>query len=153
MELGLDMVMVPVLLQSISMVKNLNFPFRLVFSCINVVGYEALPLGFKMANQMNMTNYVYGSELFSRKGERIARKVCAAKNAQSDPRYRSVAWDSIELFDAFAIHQERDQKADHLVVYAFQFQRSENAPMCCSEIELLYRPSIPDNIPYWQASV
>ena len=64
-------------------------------------------------------------------------------------RYRNAIWDSMEFFDALdivAIPRELNSKADSLAVAASTLMPSED----CVRMEIIFRPSVPDNMDHWQ---
>ena len=63
-------------------------------------------------------------------------------------RYIHAVWDSIELFDAFAIKEvprEQNAQADALDVAAATLQPCESLISGESKMEIIFRPSVPDN--------
>ena len=83
--------------------------------------------------------------------ELVVRQVknqCQAKHTRLRA-YRNEVWDMVEkFFLAFNIQfmpQEQNRMADSLAVAASTFHPPQN-PLLRYEIEVRYRPSIPDNI-------
>lgn len=131
--------------------KWVPLSFKLEYEATNnVAEYEAFLLGLQTARNMSIQSLkVLGdSELVVRK----IRNQCQTKH----PRliaYRNEVWDMVEnLFISFNIHfmpQEQNRMVDSLVVVASTFHPPQN-PLLRYEIEVRYRPSIPDNIKHWQ---
>jgi len=67
--------------------------------------------------------------------------------------YRNKVWDFVEnLFDAFnitAVPRDANKQADSLAVAASTF-KPPSKPQFKYEVEMRYRPSIPDNTKHWQ---
>ena len=63
--------------------------------------------------------------------------------------YRNVVWDAIEIFDAFsikAVPREETTVAEALPVIACTFEILEYLKEKNCELEVLFRPSVPDNL-------
>ena len=75
----------------------------------------------------------------------------AAKNNRLRD-YRNAVWDTIEMFNAFAIQavpREGNTLADALLVIACTFEIPDYLEEEC-KVEVLFRPSVPDNQDHWQ---
>jgi hypothetical protein len=80
------------------------------------------------------------------------KKVFVAKNERLR-RYRNVVLDTIELFDAFAIKvvpRERNVVVDALAVATSTLQPCRELVNGECKMEVIFRPSIPDNLEHWQ---
>ena len=115
-----------------------------------MVEYEVLLLGLQTARNMNIQSLkVLGdSELVVRH----VRNLCQTKHPRLRA-YRNEVWDMVEnFFLAFNIQfmpREQNRMVDSLAVAASTFRPPQN-PLLIYEIEVRYRPSIPDNIKHWQ---
>jgi hypothetical protein len=68
-------------------------------------------------------------------------------------RYRNVIWNVIELFDAMdliVIPRDQNSLVDSLVVAASTLQPLEDLMKGEGKLEIIFRPSVPDNIDHWQ---
>lgn len=66
--------------------------------------------------------------------------------------YRNHVWDEIESFDAFSIEvvpREFNSKADSLAVSAALLVPHLDFTINTYRVELVYRPSVPDNSESW----
>jgi hypothetical protein len=64
-------------------------------------------------------------------------------------KYRNVIWDTIEFFDAIdliSIPREHNNLADSLAVAASTVQPSEDLLHGKGKLEIIFRPSVPDNV-------
>lgn len=62
-------------------------------------------------------------------------------------------WDTMEYFDAInleAIPRESNSLADELVFATSTMQLFDNLIEDKSKMEIVFRPSVPDNFEYWQ---
>jgi ribonuclease HI len=116
----------------------------------NVTEYEALVLGLEVAKKMGVLHIsVFGDS------ELVVQQI-RKKYKTQHPRmrsYRNHVWDLIDnLFDAFcitAIPREQNQQADALATAASTL-RPPPLPKLKHEVEMRFRPSIPDNVRHWQ---
>jgi hypothetical protein len=68
-------------------------------------------------------------------------------------RYKNVIWDVIEFFDAIdliAIPRDQNSLANSLVVAASTLQPSKDLMKGEGKLEIIFRPSVPNNIDHWQ---
>jgi ribonuclease HI len=131
--------------------KTYNFAFKLEFDATNnVAEYEALLLGLEIAKDM-------GIKILNIKGDSdlviLQVKNKYACKSERLRRYRNAIWDVIEFFDAMdliAIPRDQNSLADSLVVAASTLQPSEDLMKGEGKLEIIFRPSFPDNIDHWQ---
>ena len=122
------------------------FSFRIEFEATNnVAEYEALLLGLEIdRNQKIKCPSVIGdSDLIV---SQIKNQLAAKNNRLRD--YRNVVWDTIEMFDAFAIRavpREENTLDDALSVIACTFEIPNHLKEKECKVEVLFRPSVPDN--------
>jgi ribonuclease HI len=131
--------------------KYYNFAFRLEFDATNnVAEYEALLLGLEIAKDM-------GIKIINVKGDsdlvilQVKNKF-ACKNERLK-RYRNAIWDTIEMFDAMdiiSVPRDQNSLADSLAVAASTLQPSEDLIKGEGKLEIIFRPSVPDNVDHWQ---
>ena len=131
--------------------KWVTLSFKLEYEATNnVAEYEALLLGLQTARNMGIQSLkVMGdSELVVRQ----IRNQCQTKHPWLRA-YRNEVWDMVEnFFSAFNIQfmpREQNRIADSLAVAASTFHPPQN-PLLRYEVEVRYRPSIPDNIKHWK---
>lgn len=131
--------------------KWVPLSFKLEYEATNnVAEYEALLLGLQTTGNMNIQSLkVLGdSELVVRQ----VRNQCQTKHPRLRA-YRNEVWDVVEkFFMEFNIQfmpREQNRMDDSLAVAASTFRPPQN-PLLRYEIEVRYRPSIPDNIKHWQ---
>jgi ribonuclease HI len=127
--------------------ETISLSYKLEFETTNnVAEYEALVLGMRAAKEMGIEEVsVFGdAELIIQQ----VRNVYQAKH----PRFRSYrneVWDLIDnFFSAFNITfvpREENTSADFLAVSESLF-KVPLPPKIYSEVEIRYRPSIPDNV-------
>ena len=128
-------------------VQVYKFAYRLEFDATNnVAEYEALLLGLEACKGM-------GIKLLNNKGDSdlIVSQVkgqfaCISERLK---RYRNAVWDIMELFEALnltTIPRELNSEADELVVAASTLQPSENLGKEEIKMEIIFRPSAPDNV-------
>jgi hypothetical protein len=129
---------------------TLCYAFHLEFEAMNnVVEYEALLLGLNMAKDM-------GIKIMKIQGDSDmvilqVKNQFACKNDRLK-RYRNVVWDTMEWFDALSLEVEPrmfNEKDDALVVVASTLQPCKYL-LEGGKLEIIFRPSIPDNIEHWQ---
>lgn len=73
------------------------------------------------------------------------------KNGQLK-HYRNKVWDCIEDFDDFSIEsvpREKNARADSLAVLASLLLPHLDFKDGSYRIEIVYRPSVPDNVNHW----
>ena len=111
--------------------------------------YEGLILGLKKAIDLDIKVLIaYGDS------EIIVRQVhnsihCISKHLQN---YQREVWNLISHFDAFnimSIPRFQNQEADLLANVATKLIPSKNFTPDFFSVELIFRPSIPDNIFNW----
>jgi ribonuclease HI len=129
----------------------ISLSYKLEFEITNnVAEYEALVLGMRAAKEMGIKEMVvFGdAELIIQQVKNIYR----AKHPRLRS-YRNEVWDLIDnFFSAFNIvfvPREENTAADSLAVSASLF-RIPLPPKINGEVEVRYRPSIPDNIKHWK---
>jgi ribonuclease HI len=128
-----------------------KFAYRLEFEATNnVAEYEAILLGLELAKALKI-------KLLSIKGDsdliimQLKNKF-TCKN-QRLRNYRNAVWDTMEHFDALdleAIPREQNSLADELAVAATTFQLSDELINDKIKMEVIFRPSVPDNSEHWQ---
>ena len=128
-----------------------KFSYRLEFDATNnVAEYEALLLGFELekALRINMLSIKGDSDFVIMQ----VKNKFTCKN-QRLRNYRNVVWDVMEHFDAInleAIPIEKNSLADELAVAASTLQLSDELIKDKIKMEIVFRPSIPDNSEHWQ---
>jgi ribonuclease HI len=131
--------------------ETMPLSYKLEFEVTNnVAEYEALVLGLRAAKDMGIEEIaVFGD------AELIVQQIRNAYQAKH-PRlrsYRNEVWDLIDIFFlAFNISfvpREENSMADSLVVLASQF-KVPLPPKLKYDVEVKYRPSVPDNIKHWK---
>ena len=124
--------------------------YKLGFKCTNnIVEYEALFLGLKALRdlQAQKINIQGDSEL-------VIKEVQGSYQAKH-PRLRSYGNLVLDLMEGFkecqytVIPREENSEADALAVSTSMFPIPEH-PKGDFQIEVRYRPSIPDNVDHWQ---
>jgi ribonuclease HI len=128
--------------------KVFKFSYRLEFDATNnVAEYEALLLGLEICKDM-------GVKCLNIKGDLVIQLknkfTCKSERLK---RYRNAIWDSIGDLDALkliAIPIEQNSKADELAVVASILHLSDNLIDENISVELIFRPSVPDNMNHWQ---
>jgi ribonuclease HI len=116
----------------------------------NVAEYEALVLGLRAAKDMKIEELaVFGD------AELIVHQVKNLYQAKH-PRlraYRNEVWDMIDSFfldfNISFVPREENSVADSLAVSASNF-KVPFPPKLKYEVEIKYRPSIPDNVKHWK---
>jgi ribonuclease HI len=131
--------------------ETISLSYKLEFETTNnVAEYEALVLGLRAAKDMGIEEIsVFGD------AELIVQQIKNAYQAKH-PRlrsYRNEVWDLVDsFFLAFNISfvpREENVMADSLAVSASQF-RIPLPPKLRYDVEIRYRPSVPDNIKHWK---
>jgi ribonuclease HI len=124
---------------------------RLEFECTNnTAEYEALLQGLRKALDMNIQNLtIFGDS------EIVVRQVrdsihCLSPHLKS---YQSEVWNLMSKFSAFNINsipRLNNAEADLLANVASKLLPAEGLSPDAFSIELLFRPSIPDNVTNWR---
>jgi ribonuclease HI len=130
--------------------KAMHLSFKLDFKTTNnIAEYEALILGLNTAKEMG----IKGLKVFG-DADLIIQQVNSTFQAKHVrlKAYRDEVWkirDSFSIFGISYIPRDMNHLADSLVVSASMFippmPRRLNY-----EIQVKYRPSLPDNIKYWK---
>jgi ribonuclease HI len=131
--------------------ETFYYSYRLEYHCTNnVVEYEALIIGLNLAIDKGVTHLkvIGDSDLivsqvlldFTAKNERLKRYRDFA---------RSIA-KSFEIVSIKAVPREENYVADALVVSASTLQPCDGPLQNLCKMEVLFRPSIPDNLEHWQ---
>jgi ribonuclease HI len=128
-----------------------SLSFKLEFETTNnVAEYEALILGLRAAKDMGIEEIsVFGdAELIVQQ----IRNIYQAKHPRLRS-YRNEVWDLVDsFFSAFNISfipREENVMADSLAISTSNF-RVPLPPKLRYDVEVRYRPSVPDNIKYWK---
>jgi ribonuclease HI len=131
--------------------ETISLSYKLEFEVTNnVAEYEALVLGLRAAKEMGIREMVVFED-----AELIVQQV---KNIYQTkhPRlnnYRNEVWDLIDsfflAFNISFIPREENAPADFLSFSASLFE-APALPSDRSEVEIRYRPSVPDNVKYWK---
>ena len=133
--------------------SNQTFPFsfKLEFSATNnVIEYEALILGLKAAKDMNIKHL----EVFS-DSELVTSQVKERYKVKSIrlKQYKNEVCDLIDknvlAFNLSFVPREKNQMADSLALVVSGF-KTPLIQQVKYEVQMKYRPSIPDNIKHWQ---
>jgi ribonuclease HI len=131
--------------------ETISLSYKLEFETTNnVAEYEALVLGLRAAKDMGIEEIsVFGD------AELIVHQIKNIYQAKH-PRlraYRNEVWDLIDnfflAFNISFIPREENTMADSLVVSASNF-RVPLPPKLRYDVEVKYRPSIPDNVKHWK---
>jgi ribonuclease HI len=130
---------------------TISLSYKLEFEVTNnVVEYEALVLGLRAAKEMGIKEMVVFGD-----AELIIQQV---KNVYQDkhPRlrnYRNEVWDLLDNFfldfNISFIPREENASVDFLAVTA-SFLEVPMLPTIRSDVEIKYRPSVPDNVKHWK---
>jgi ribonuclease HI len=131
--------------------ETISLSYKLEFETTNnVAEYEALVLGLRDAKEMGIEEVAVFKD-----AELIVQQVRNAYRVKH-PRlrsYKNEVWDLIDnFFSAFNISfipREENTLADSLAVSASQF-RIPLPPKFKYDVEIRYRPSVPDNIKHWK---
>jgi ribonuclease HI len=124
---------------------------RLEFECTNnIAEYEALLQGLRKALDMNIQNLVVFGD-----SEIVVRQVrnsihCLTPHLKC---YQSEVWSLINKFSAFNINsipRSNNTEADLLANVASKLLPAEGLSPNAFSVELLFRPSVPDNITNWR---
>jgi ribonuclease HI len=131
--------------------ETISLSYKLEFEITNnVAEYEALALGLRAAKDMGIEEIsVFGD------AELIVNQIRNLYQAKH-PRlrtYRNEVWDLIDssflAFNISFIPREENTLADSLAVSASNF-RVPLPPKLRYDVEVKYRPSIPDNVKHWK---
>jgi ribonuclease HI/transposase InsO family protein len=124
---------------------------RLEFECTNnIAEYEALLQGLRKALDMNIQNLIVFGD-----SEIVVRQVrdsihCLSPHLKS---YQSEVWSLMNKFSAFNINsipRLNNAEADLLANVASKLLPAEGLSPNAFSVELLFRPSVPDNITNWR---
>jgi ribonuclease HI len=124
---------------------------RLEFECTNnIAEYEALLQGLRKALDMHIQNLVVFGD-----SEIVVRQVrnsihCLTPHLKC---YQSEVWSLINKFSAFNINsipRSNNTEADLLANVASKLLPAEGLSPNAFSVELLFRPSVPDNITNWR---
>jgi ribonuclease HI len=124
---------------------------RLEFECTNnVAEYEALLQGLRKALDMHIQNLIVFGD-----SEIVVRQVrnsihCLTPHLKC---YQSEVWSLINKFSAFNINsipRSSNAEADLLANVASKLLPADGLSPSAFSVELLFRPSIPDNITSWR---
>jgi ribonuclease HI len=131
--------------------ETITLSYKLEFEATNnVAEYEALVLGLRVAKDMGIEEIsVFGDvELIVNQ----IRNIYQAKHPRLRT-YRNEVWDLIDsfflAFNISFIPREENIMVDSLVVSASNF-RVPLPPKLKYDVEVKYRPSIPDNVKHWK---
>jgi ribonuclease HI len=131
--------------------KVSKFAYRLEFDATNnVAEYEALLLGLELCKDRGVKclNIKGDSDLVI---QQLKNKfACKSERLRG---YRNAIWDMINDLDALdliAIPREQNSKADELAVAASTLQLPDSLIDENISVEVIFRPSIPDNMNHWQ---
>jgi ribonuclease HI len=129
----------------------ISLSYKLEFEATNnVAEYEALVLGLRAAKDMGIKEIaVFGdAELIFQQ----IRNIYQSKHPRLRS-YRNEVWDLIDIFflafNISFIPREENVMADSLAVSASNF-RVPLPPKLRYDLEVKYRPSIPDNVKHWK---
>jgi ribonuclease HI len=131
--------------------ETISLSYKLEFEVTNnVAEYEALVLGLRAAKEMEIREIaVFGD------AELIVQQVKNVYQAKH-PRlknYRNEVWDLIDsfflAFNISFIPREENAPADFLAFSTSLFEAFA-LPADRSEVEIRYRPSVPDNVKHWK---
>jgi ribonuclease HI len=131
--------------------ETISLSYKLEFETTNnVAEYEALVLGLRVAKDMGIEEIaVFGD------AELIVQQIKNAYQAKH-PRlksYRNEVWDLVDNFfldfNISFVPREENVMVDSLAVSASQF-RIPLPPKPRYDVEIRYRPSVPDNIKHWK---
>jgi ribonuclease HI len=130
--------------------ETIHLSFKLDFRTTNnIAEYEALLLGLNSTKDMG----IKGLKVF-RDADLIIQQVnntFQAKHVRLKA-YRDEVWkvrESFSIFEISCIPRDINQLADSLAISASMFI-PPMSPRLSYEIQVKYRPSLPDNIKYWK---
>jgi ribonuclease HI len=131
--------------------ETISLSYKLEFEATNnVAEYEALILGLRAAREMGIQEVeVFGDV-------ELAFQQIRSTYQANHPRlrsYRNEVWDLIDsfflAFNISFIPREENIVADSLATYARLF-KVPLPPKLRYDVEVKYRPSIPDNVKHWK---
>jgi ribonuclease HI len=131
--------------------ETISLSYKLEFEVTNnVAEYEALVLGLRAAKEMGIREMaVFGD------AELIVQQVKNVYQAKH-PRlknYRNEVWDLVDnfflAFNISFIPREENAPADFLAFTASLLEVPA-LPTVRSDVEIKYRPSVPDNVKHWK---
>jgi ribonuclease HI len=132
--------------------ETVSLSYKLEFDTTNnVAEYEALVLGMRIAKEMGIKEItIFGD------AELIIQQVRNAYRA-NNPRlrnYRNEVWDLVDNFfldfNISFIPKGENTSANSSVVSASLLE-VPLSPIVKSDVEIKYRPSVPDNVKHWKA--
>jgi ribonuclease HI len=131
--------------------ETISLSYKLEFEATNnVTEYEALVLGLRAVREMGIQEVVVFGDV-----ELVVQQIINAYQAKN-PRlrsYRNEVWDLVDsFFLAFNISfvpREKNTVADSLATSAGNF-KVPLLPKFRYDVEVKYRPSIPDNVKHWK---
>jgi ribonuclease HI len=131
--------------------ETISLPYKLEFEVtINVAEYEALVLGLRAAQEMGIREIA-----IFRDAELIVQQVKSVYQTRH-PRlksYRNEVWDLIDSFfldfNISFIPREENAPVNFQAFSASLFE-APALPDDRSEVEVRYRPSVPDNVKHWK---
>jgi ribonuclease HI len=131
--------------------ETTSLSYKLEFEATNnVAEYEALILGLRAAREMGIQEVAVFGDV-----ELVVQQIRSTYQAKH-PRlrsYRNEVWDLIDsFFSAFNISfipREENTVADSLATSASNF-KVPLPPKFRYDVEVKYRPSIPDNVKHWK---
>jgi ribonuclease HI len=131
--------------------ETISLSYKLEFETTNnVVEYEALVLGLRVAKEMGIEEVVVFRD--AKLIVQQIRNVYRVKHPQLKS-YKNEMWDLIDnLFSSFNISfiaREENTLANSLYVSTSQF-RIPLTPKFKYDVEIRYRPFVPDNIKHWK---
>jgi ribonuclease HI len=127
--------------------ETIPLSYKLEFEATNnVVEYEALVLGLRAVREMGIREVaVFGN------AELVVQQIRNAYQAKHPQAYE--VWDLVDsLFSAFNISfipREKNTVADSLAASVSNF-KVPLPPKFRYDVEVKYRPSIPDNVKHWK---
>jgi ribonuclease HI len=131
--------------------KTIYLSYKLEFETTNnVAEYEALVLGLRTAKDMGIKklSVFEDAELIVHQ----TKNLCQTKNPRLRS-YRNDVWDLVDNFlseyNIYFIPREENCVVDSLAVSTSNF-RIPIPPKFKYDVEVKYRPSIPDNVKYWK---
>jgi ribonuclease HI/uncharacterized small protein (DUF1192 family) len=131
--------------------ETISLSYKLEFEITNnVAEYEALVLGMRAAKEMGIKEMaVFGdAELIIQQ----VKNVYQAKHPRLK-NYRNEVWDLVDnfflAFNISFIPREENASADFLAVTASLLE-VPTLPIVRSDVEIKYRPSVPDNVKHWK---
>ena len=132
-------------------VKVFKFSYRLEFDATNnVAKYESLLLGLELCKDRGVKclNIEGDSDLVI---QQLKNKFACKSERLKE--YKNAIWDLINDLDSInliVIPREQNSKADELAVVASTLQLPDSLIDENISVEVIFRPSIPDNMNHWQ---